>query len=371
MAKKPEDRYASAGDLALAAKEALSNPDQDRAATILRRSQEAALPTADIPGAQTHAAPPPPPAYQPTFNTPPPSPFDPPSAPSSGPIPSQSAQAWAPTSGPIPAAGQPAAPYYQGGNVNWGGPPQFTSSTPWGQPAPKPHRNVWPIVAAVAVVLVVIASGVGIWLVARPKPEPPQAAPLGPERLSGLMLSPADINTVMGSSSMQPGKPITSTDSSAVTVSAPDCQGALYTTQDPVYAGTGYSAVSGLVSSEAGDNYDHWVNQAVVLFPSADKAKSFVQNSAEKWKGCAGKTVTVTNKSKTYRWTFAQVQGGPPKVTLMDTQEGADGWECQRALSVANNVVVDINACGYHISDQGGQIADKILAKIDSEKPEG
>ena len=34
-------------------------------------------------------------------------------------------------------------------------------------------------------------------------------------------------------------------------------------------------------------------------------------------------------------------------------------------------VVVDINACGYHISDQGGQIADKIVGKIDSEKPEG
>ncbi|OMC34198.1 serine/threonine protein kinase [Mycobacterium colombiense] len=360
MAKKPEDRYASAGDLALAAKEALSNPDQDRAATILRRSQEAALPTVGNPGAQSHVAPAPPPAYQPTFNTPPPSP-----------LPSQGAQAWTPTSGPIPAPGPPAPPYYQGGNAHWGGPPQFVSSTPWGQPPPSPHRNVWPIIAAIAVVLVVIASGVGIWLVARAKPEPPQAAPLGPDRLSGLLLSPADINGVMGSSSMQPGKPITSTDSSSVTVSAPDCQGALYTTQDPVYAGSGYSAVSGLVSSEAGDNYDHWVNQAVVLFPSADRAKSFVQNSAEKWKGCAGKTVTVTNKSKTYRWTFAQLQGSPPRVTLMDTQEGADGWECERALSVANNVVVDINACGYHISDQGGQIADKIVGKIDSEKPEG
>lgn len=55
----------------------------------------------------------------------------------------------------------------------------------------------------------------------------------------------------------------------------------------------------------------------------------------------------------------------------MDTQEGADGWECQRSLSVANNVVVDINACGYHIGDQGGQIADKIVGKIDSEKSEG
>ncbi len=46
MAKKPEDRYASAGDLALAAHEALSDPDQDHAADILRRSQESTLPGA-------------------------------------------------------------------------------------------------------------------------------------------------------------------------------------------------------------------------------------------------------------------------------------------------------------------------------------
>lgn len=361
MAKKPEDRYASAGDLALAAREALSNPDQDRAATILRRSQEAA-PIAEHPGARanTVAAPQ---AFGSAVNTPPPSPFVPPSA-GSGPMPSQSPPPWTP-SGPIPAAGQP-APYYQGGNANWGAPPHFASST-WGQPPPKQHRSVWPVVLAVAVLLVVIAGGVGIWLVVRPRPEPPQATPLGPERLSALLLSPAEINGVMGSSSMQPGKPITATDSSSVSVSAPDCQGALYTTQDPVYAGTGFSAVSGLVSSEAGENYDHWVNQAVVLFPSADKAKNFVETSAEKWKGCAGQTVTVINKNKTYRWTFAQLHGGPPKIMLMDTQEGADGWECQRALSVANNVVVDINACGYHISDQGGQIADRIVGKIDSQ----
>ncbi|MBV8787029.1 MAG: sensor domain-containing protein, partial [Mycobacterium sp.] len=43
------------------------------------------------------------------------------------------------------------------------------------------------------------------------------------------------------------------------------------------------------------------------------------------------------------------------------------GWECQRALSVANNVIVDVNACGYHISDQAGQIADKIVTKVDNE----
>ena len=113
-------------------------------------------------------------------------------------------------------------------------------------------------------------------------------------------------------------------DSSPVTVSPSACLGALYASQDSVYAGTGYTKMSGLVSSEPGDNYDHWVNQAVVLFPSADKAKAFLKTSADKWKTCAGKTVTVTNtnKGKTYRWTFAEINGEPPKISVVEMQEG-------------------------------------------------
>jgi serine/threonine kinase PknH len=380
MAKKPEDRYASAGDLALAAHEALSDPDQDHAANILRRSQEATLPgTSEITPAPTIAAtsmaPP-----QPYVTTPPPAPMQssptpyPPTGPSSGPMPwaAQTPRPWAPDSGLVPTP-----QYYQGGSGNWGGPPpgapppqQPGGPTPWNhrhQPPPPPKRNPWPIIAAVAVVLFVIVSGVGIWLITRPPPAPPPPDPIPAERLSALLLSPSDINSIMGSSTMQPGKPILTMDTSPVTLSLSSCQGALYTSQDPVYAGSGYTGVSGLVSSEPGDNYDHWVNQAVVLFPSADKAKSFLQTSADKWKNCAGKTVTVTNKSKTYRWTFAHINGSPPKISVLDTQEGADGWECERAMGVANNVIIDVNACGYHISDQGGQITDKVVAKINNE----
>jgi serine/threonine protein kinase len=373
MAKKPDDRYASAGDLALAAHDALSDPDQDHAADILRRSQEATVhPRPEPTATQTVTAMAPPPQV----TTPPPTPVPYPAAPAPGSGPmaqaAQAARPWAPDSGPLPAAGPPTPPYYQATSGNWGGPPpipphQFTAApTPWSQQPPKPKRNPWPLVAAAFVVLALIVGGVGIWFVFKPKPVPPPPDPIATDHLSGLLLSAPDINSVMGSSSMEPGKPITEMDSSSVTLSSPGCQGALYTSQDPVYAGTGYTGVSGLVSSEPGDNYDHWVNQAVVAFPSADKAKAFLQTSADKWKACAGKTVTVTNKSKTYRWTFAQINGSPPKITVLDTQEGADGWECQRAMGVANNVVVDINACGYHISDQGGQIADKIVDKINS-----
>jgi serine/threonine kinase PknH len=43
------------------------------------------------------------------------------------------------------------------------------------------------------------------------------------------------------------------------------------------------------------------------------------------------------------------------------------GWACRHALSVANDVVVDVNACGYQISDQGSQITYKIVAKVNNE----
>jgi hypothetical protein len=29
-------------------------------------------------------------------------------------------------------------------------------------------------------------------------------------------------------------------------------------------------------------------------------------------------------------------------------------------------VIIDTNACGYHISDQAGQITDKIIDKVNS-----
>ncbi len=332
MAKQPGDRYVSAGDLALAAHEALSNPDQDHAADILRRSQEATLP-----GPPDPAAPPTMPATAAT----------PPSRPGPAATP------------PRPASTPQQPPYYPAaGPSTWNQGPQG--------PGPR-GRNPWPIVAAVAIVLVLIVGGIGVWTITQPpKPSPPPK-PIAEDRLSSLLLSPAEVNSVMGASNIQPGKPITSMDASPVTLSLPECQGALYTSQDPVYSGTGYTAISGLVASEPGDNNDHWVNQAVVSFPSAAKASSFVETMAGKWKNCAGKTVTVTNKSKTYRWTFAQVVGSPPRITMLETQEGAEGWECQRVMSVANNVIVDINSCGYHITDQGGALADKIVDKIHKE----
>jgi serine/threonine kinase PknH len=378
MAKKPEDRYASAGDLALAAHEALSDPDQDHAANILRRSQEATLPgTSEITPAPTIAAtsmaPP-----QPYVTTPPPAPMQssptpyPPTGPSSGPMPwaAQTPRPWAPDSGLVPTP-----QYYQGGSGNWGGPPpgatppqQFSGPIPWNQPPAKPKRNPWPIIATVAVVLVVVVSGVGIWLIFRPKPVPPPR-PISSDRLSALLLSSSEINSIVGSSDMQPGKPVTAMDTSSYTGSLPQCQGALYPAQQPAYADTGYQAESGLVYHDPKDTQGkihHLVDENVISFPTADKANAFVETAQDKWKACAGQPITITGKGETYRWTFGQMNGDPPKIALARTQEGAAGWACQHAISAANNIVVDVDACDYNLNNQASQAAEQIVAKVNN-----
>ncbi|OSC41045.1 serine/threonine protein kinase [Mycobacterium decipiens] len=163
MAKKPEDRYASAGDLALAAHDALSDPDQDHAADILRRSQESALPgpAVERQTVQHPRAPHPAPASK-----------DPPAQNQQRRPP---AAAGYPSWPPTPAARQPAPTSSRYQRDAWAGgtppgppPPQrFAGAAPWNQesqPAFPRGRNPWAIVAGVAaLVLVLILGAIGIW----------------------------------------------------------------------------------------------------------------------------------------------------------------------------------------------------------------
>jgi serine/threonine protein kinase len=136
MAKNPNDRYDSAGDLALAAHQALSDPDQDHATISLRRSHEVSPPAAQI--------------TTPPGTTPPPYP------------PSQPAAGWPPGTTPTSSWPPPNMPASVAG---WGTPGQPPYYPP---PPPPPKHNPWPIVAGVAILLVAILGAIGIWVVTRP-----------------------------------------------------------------------------------------------------------------------------------------------------------------------------------------------------------
>jgi serine/threonine protein kinase len=156
MSKDPKDRYATAGDLAAAAHDALAAPDQDKADTIVTRSSEATV-RAELTPPQTPAgSSTPPPSFSPPWSaTPTPSPFvaasiQPPyPPPPTGPT---GPGGWGPT-GPVGPGGPGGPPP--------GGPP------PW-QPAPSgpmpsaqpPNRNWVPIIIAAVVAFLLVVGGV-------------------------------------------------------------------------------------------------------------------------------------------------------------------------------------------------------------------
>lgn len=149
MAKRPEDRYSSAGELATAATAALTQRDQDQAATILQRSQAA-----------TMQAPLPPP---PSSSPPPPSPF-PTAPPTMPPPPPSGGSASRPAAFlPPPPPGPPPPPP---------GPPPPGWPPPSGPPPSGPQKGgaktPLVLILSAAAVFAVVLGALGIWWLVKP-----------------------------------------------------------------------------------------------------------------------------------------------------------------------------------------------------------
>ena len=101
-----------------------------------------------------------------------------------------------------------------------------------------------------------------------------------------------------------------------------------------------------------------------VEFPSAENAHAFVRTSAGNWKACAGQTVTVADGNRTTPWTFSELNGAPPRIMLRRAQAVPNGRVCQRVLSAVSRVVIDVVACGTSITNEAGQVAEQMAAKV-------
>jgi serine/threonine protein kinase len=173
MAKKPDDRYASAGDLAMAATAGLTARDQDQAATILQRGEAATMPGMPMGSASTMAAPPPP-TPAPFGATPPPGPPPPfgatPPPPPYGGTPAPFAAATPPPFGTTPPAQQ----------YGFAGPPPPPTGPTGGPPWPPPpgsnpqggnqggNKVPWIPIAAIGGVILLGLAAVGIFFLVKP-----------------------------------------------------------------------------------------------------------------------------------------------------------------------------------------------------------
>jgi hypothetical protein len=205
--------------------------------------------------------------------------------------------------------------------------------------------------------------------VAADKSGPMNQDPVSIGALDGLLLGPAQINAELGASSMKVWYSSKAMWDWSKNVSDKNCLAVDGPAQDKIYEGTGWTAMRGQRLDDSADdskNRKHYTIQAVVAFPSAPDANSFFSNQVQSWNGCAKRRFAdVTPNQPDTLWTVAGVNKDNGTLSTSQVQEGGDGWACQRALTVRNNIAIDIVTCSYGQAGSAAvDIAQQIAAKV-------
>jgi hypothetical protein len=185
--------------------------------------------------------------------------------------------------------------------------------------------------------------------------------PLLDTALPGLLLSPEEVNTAMGATEMKVTKTRFEMSDDSATMEPRECLAVDGSAQAQVYAGSGFTAVRDQTLQE-GDNFTHFAEQAVVLFPSAKQASAFLSASAQQWPACHQYTHTQSGSA----WTVGPISNANGVVSITATQQNANepGWACGRAVAARNNVVIDVNTCSANPADSAVNIANQIAARV-------
>ena len=179
--------------------------------------------------------------------------------------------------------------------------------------------------------------------------------------LRTVMLPIDEVNAIMGTSDLEVTSDIGDMTDSSDKVSDISCLGAMFGAEEPVYKGSGWTAVRDVVAREPEEDNNHWVEQTVVLYPEADNATAFLRKSRSAWTKCASSSLAVDSENTSSLWEFGDVSDGDGVISQKATQEDADGWGCQHALAAASNMTAETWACAYKLSDEAVSMAIDIV----------
>jgi serine/threonine kinase PknH len=231
-------------------------------------------------------------------------------------------------------------------------------------------RTPMVVMAVITAVAVLALAGVLVYRFVVPAPpNPPQ--PVAEAALTGFWLSPNEINAALGTT----GLTIDATSAGMADQSAilPDtaCLPLQGAAQARVYEGSGWSVLRTQSLQEPGNKFTHHVDQAVVLFPSAQEASTFFTSTARQWSACSNRQYRVlTGVPGDLVWTAGPLSNVNHTLSAAtETQPNAPvRINGHRALIVANNVAIDVLTYSRNpsdtISDSAVNIAQQIAAKV-------
>jgi PknH-like extracellular domain len=196
---------------------------------------------------------------------------------------------------------------------------------------------------------------------ATPVPEPTlKPRPVVESELDGLLLSPEEASAVMGAPMLLTESKAEMSDNSAI-MAPQECLAIDGAAEAPVYA-AGRVRAERDQSFNNGDTFTHYLKQSVILFWYAQPAIEFFEASVQQWPACHEYTHTQSGS----QWIVGPIENSDNTIRTIATQQeaAAPGWACGRALSLRNNVIVDINTCSAAPGDSALRIAEQIGVKV-------
>src|SRR6478672_5757861 len=185
--------------------------------------------------------------------------------------------------------------------------------------------------------------------------------PLVERELAGLLLGSEEVNVAMAAAGMTVTNSQTAMSDNGASMAPQECLAIDGAAEAPVYADSGFWAERDN-SLNNGDKFTHYLKQAVVLFPTIEKAEEFFNASAERWPACREYTHTQSGTT----WSAGKISdvGGVLSVIASLHDAAAPGWGCGRALTHRNNIVVDVNTCSADPADSAVRIAKQLADNV-------
>lgn len=281
---------------------------------------------------------------------------------------------------PFGYAGAPGAPP---GMPTWGPSPGYRPSS---TPGPRRGQPTWARVAiGAAVVVVVVCAGLMINVASSPDesstvmpapvtsappidPGPAPQAPTVPlSALPGLMLDVATINSIEGATDIAPQPDDNGKDDyaySGVSTDRPECSEIHAPAMESELDNSGWIGVR-TQSLQDRDGARHRNHSAAIYFATAKAANDFAAKQALAWPKCNGATLHLTERGYPGSiWIAGTTTNHDGMISITNTQEGGGGWQCQRALTARNNIVIDVRSCAANRTDQAITIATRMAERV-------
>jgi hypothetical protein len=224
-------------------------------------------------------------------------------------------------------------------------------------------------VATVGAVLVLASCDVvvnGLAVPAADLGHAPVPVPVG--ELDRLLLAPEAVNPLVGAQALRIDDTFTAMYRG--NTAAGDCVSAGQVPHGPGYAGSGWTALRAqyLLQDRTGDRPANKTWQAVVSFPMPVDAQAFFTKQATSWPICDGRRVNLRYLDDPAAdddwWTLGKSTNANGMLSILQNQDGDPGWACQVALTVRNNVAVNVQVCTNGVKNQAVELATAIAKKI-------